>query len=480
MIRDNQTPIPPAPKLTVDPWSKATFMSETKTTRRTARRTAATSASDPRSFTVSAFAGLAVALLMGGCSAESRDTSTSTSTLWEMPSTTTSGSTDPAARYEVDVDGGFGSGSYPPGTTVHVWSAVSTTNGVAQRWSGDVGLLAEPDEWRTTFVMPARDVLLVATSNTQELALDTETFNGLTTVAKTVRYHFPPQMRGVVLFSHGTGGSGAFIESTEAFPLALALMADGYGVMSIDAEEAAAGDLNGDGKQRWVGRASTDNVDLGNLQVLFDSFEQRGLISTEIPKFALGMSAGGNFSHLLGTIAATPAAASFQQLRFAAVVSYCADATASRSSSLSTTPSAWYMCAADDNPEVSNAEARANKAELRQRGVATDYAEHSPSPLYDERFTRIDGIDAATSAAMAAELRAAGFTDDAGFITSVSDEITSAVSADPASFPTIMANPRVNQVRLQIKVMRAEHAMFADLTRRTIDFLDRFNPMPST
>ena len=221
-------------------------------------------------------------------------------------------------------------------------------------------------------------------------------------------------------------------------------------------------------------------VAVGNLQVLFDSFEQRGLISTEIPKFALGMSAGGNFSHLLGTIAATPAAASFQQLRFAAVVSYCADATASRSSSLSTTPSAWYMCAADDNPEVSNAEARANKAELRQRGVATDYAEHSPSPLYDERFTRIDGIDAATSAAMAAELRAAGFTDDAGFITSVSDEITSAVSADPASFPTIMANPRVNQVRLQIKVMRAEHAMFADLTRRTIDFLDRFNPMPST
>jgi len=398
----------------------------------------------------------------------------------EMPGTTAAGPSDPAARYEVTVDGGFGSGSYPPGATVHVWSAVSTTDGVAQRWSGDDGLLAEPDEWRTSFVMPARDVELVANSTTQVLALDTETFNGVTAVAKTVRYHFPAQMRGVVLFSHGTGGSGAFIESTEAFPVALALVADGYGVVSIDAEEAAAGDLNGDGKQRWVGRASADNVDLGNLQVLFDSFEERGLLSAGTPKFALGMSAGGNFSHLLGTVAATRAAARFPQLRFAAVVSYCADATASRSSSLSTTPSAWYMCAAEDNPEVSNVRARANEAELRRRGIATDYAEHSPSPLYDERFTRIDGIDATTSAAMAAELRAAGFTDGAGFITRASDEITATVTADPTAFPTIMTNPRVNQVRLQIRVMRAEHAMSADLTRRTIDFLDRFNPNPST
>jgi len=52
--------------------------------------------------------------------------------------------------------------------------------------------------------------------------------------------------------------------------------------------------------------------------------------------------------------------------------------------------------------------------------------------------------------------------------------------ADPASFPAIMSSPRSNLVRLQIKVMRAEHAMHADLTRRTIDFFDRFNPTPPT
>jgi hypothetical protein len=385
----------------------------------------------------------------------------------------------PATEHTVTVEGGYGSGTYRPGATVHIWSAVSTTTGVAQRWGGDVELLAEPDEWRTSFVMPAHDVTLVANSTAVSVVPTVERFTGVTSVAKTVRHILPPQMRGVVLFSHGTGGTGAFLESTEAFPLALALVADGYGVVSIDAEEAVAGDLNGDGKQRWIARAAVGNVDLGNLQVWFDSFEASGMIPAGTPKFALGMSAGGNFSHLLGTVAATPVAASFPQLRFAAAVSFCADATAAKSASLSTTPSAWYMCAAEDNPEVSNAEARANEAQLRGRGIATDYAEHGPSPLYGERFTRIDGIDATTSAAIAAELRAAGFVDEAGFISLDGDEIAAAVVADPASFPTITSSRQGAAIRSQLKVMRAEHAMSADLTRHTIDFFDRFNPTPA-
>jgi hypothetical protein len=420
-------------------------------------------------------------VVAAGCTAGSTTSTTDTVTTVPAASTSAAGTTTttPAGEHRVTVEGGYGSGVYPPGATVHVWSAASTTGDVVQRWSGDAALLAEPDEWRTSFVMPARDVALVANSTSLSIEPIVETFTGLTSVAKTVRYVLPANLRGVVLFNHGTGGSGAFLESTEAFPLALALVADGYGVVSIDAEEAVAGDLNGDGKQRWVARATADNVDLGNLQLLFDSLEARGSIPAGTPKLALGMSAGGNFSHLLGTLAATPAAAAFPQLRFVAVVSFCADATASRSASLSTTPSAWYMCAAEDNPEVSNAEARANEARLRGRGVATDYAEHGASPLYDERFTRIEGIDAVTSAAIAAELRAAGFVDEAGFITLDGDEIAAVVAAEPTSFPTIMSIRQGAAIRSQIKVMRAEHSMFADLTRRTIEFFDRFNPTPA-
>lgn len=381
--------------------------------------------------------------------------------------------------YVVSVSGGAGSGSYLPGSTVHVWSSVSTADGVARRWSGDVGLLAEPDEWHTTFVMPDRDVTLVANTTTQRVPLTVATFTGVTSEPKTVRYHFPPRMRGVVLFSHGTGGSSNYIEATETFPIALALVADGYGVLSTEAEESVAGDLNGDGKLRWSHRPLTTNVDLGNLAAMFADFEARGLIPAGTPKFALGMSAGGSFSHFLGTVGATPVASSFPQLRFAAVVSYCADASAAGSATLSVTPSAWFMCGAEDHPEVSNVAARANEATLRGRGIPTDYVEHPPSPLYDARFARIDGIDAATSAAIATELRSAGLVDEAGFISVDADVIASMVLANPAAFPTITSNPRGNAIRSQIKAMRAEHSMYSDYTRRNIDFFDRFNPTPA-
>ncbi len=376
----------------------------------------------------------------------------------------------------VTVSGGIGSGSYRPGTTVHVWSSVSTTNGVTRGWSGDEELLAEPNEWHTTFVMPDRDVELVVGTSAQTVSLTVETTNGVTAIPKTVRYFFPPAMRGVVLFSHGTGGSSRFVESTEAFPVALAFVADGYGVISTESEETAAGDLNGDGKERWITRPVSDNVDLGNLQVLFQSFQDRGLVPAGTPKFALGMSAGGSFSHALGTLGDTAAAPAFPQLRFAAVAGYCSDSTAARSGNRSSTPSAWFMCGAEDNPEVSNTEARANEAAMRARGIPTDYLEHAPSPLYDQRFTRINGIDGATSTAMAAELRTAEFVDAAGFITVDGDEIARRVLADPDAFPTIMSSPSANEVRNQIKVMRAEHSMYADATRRNVDFFDRFNP----
>jgi hypothetical protein len=317
---------------------------------------------------------------------------------------------------------------------------------------------------------------LAAQTTTRSVTLKSEQFKGVTSVSKTVRYHFPANMRGVVMFNHGTGGSGRIIESAEAWPIALSLIADGYGVVSIDAEEAVAGDQDGNGKLRWNSRGTAANVDLRNIQALFDSFISRKLLNSTTRKFALGMSAGGAFSHFLGTVRSTSIAANFPQLRFAAVVSYCADATGTSSATVTQTPSAWYMCGAEDNPEVSNAEAKANEAKLRSRGIATQYFEHQPSPLYDGRFARIARISSATSKAMAAELRKAGLVDTAGFIKIDGDQVAARVRSSPSAFPQISANPNQAAIKSQIKTMRAEHSMFADFTRRTVDFFNRFNP----
>lgn len=380
--------------------------------------------------------------------------------------------------FHLEVVNGYGSGVYKVGQTVHVWSAASTINEVAMPWTADASLLNEPGEWHSTLVMPAHDVRIVANTQQQDLYLAVEQFHGSTNVPKAVRYYFPPAMRGVVIFSHGTGGSSKFIEGTEAFVIALALVQKGYGVLSTESEEAASGNPGPDGKSRWNTRFVSDNVDLQNLQILLSDLETRGLIPFATPKFALGMSAGGAQSHFLGAISASAIASSFPQLRFEAVVSYCADATGSRSAAISTTPSAWFMCGAEDNPEVSNEQARENSRTLASRGIPVDFIAHPPSPLYDERFTRIAGIGTGTSMAMAAELHAAGFVDDAGFINTNGDVITQFIVDNPASFPVIVGQSgKLRDIRAQLKAMRAEHTMYSDYTQRTINWFERFNPV---
>lgn len=389
--------------------------------------------------------------------------------------TTTSNPAPAPAEYTVEVDGGYGSGSHRPGDTVHVWSAASPADRVVDAWTGDASLLAAPGEWRTSFVMPERDVRLRANSRPAAVTLIEETWRGATEVSKEVRYAVPATPRGVVLVSHGTGGSSSFIEGVEPFALTLALLDAGYGVVSAEAEEVVAGDLDGDGKIRWSTRSIRSNVDLRNVDMLFGDLEARGILPDGLPKFALGMSNGGSFSHFLGSVSATPFAEQFPELRFGAVVSFCADASSVHRRTPTTTPSAWFMCGAEDNAEVSNDQARTTEAALRGRGVPTEYAENPPSPLYPERFTRVAGISPATSRDMTEELYRGGVVDPAtGMVTLDADEIAARVAADPATYPVLSAqDAALREVRTQLKVTRAEHSMFSDFTRRTLDLLER-------
>lgn len=381
--------------------------------------------------------------------------------------------TDTCDPCPLTVVGGYGSGDYAAGTVVHLWADLMPERELLTQWTGDADLLDRPAEWHTTLVMPPRPATVEAVVETRNEPLTETTFSGSTSFNKTLLYYAPAAPVGLILFLHGTGGNSGMILKSEARYIAAAAIARGYAVASFEAEEVVQGDLDGNDKERWDPGLTADNIDFANLDLLVAWLRDEAIIGAQTPLYTIGMSNGGAMSVGLGAVAASSIAAQFPNLRFGAVVSYCAGGRAA-SADITTTPTAWLLCAHDDNEEVSNDEAIANSATLAAHGIDTVVDLHPASPLYDERFARIEGLSVDTSRAIAAELRTANFVGADGLFTTPTDDIVAAVQAVPSSFPTTLSLPgeQLKEVVGQIKVMQAEHYLYADWASRTLDFIN--------
>ena len=384
-----------------------------------------------------------------------------------------------AGSFAVTVTDGYGDGIYNPGDLVHVFSSAVPGSTYHVQWQSIGATPLRPAEWHTTFTMPANDVTVSAQVETRSVTLTESFFAGSTALPKRVRWFIPNNPRALMLMLHGTGGSAEFIRRTESRAVVLAAVERGYAVLSYEAEEVQAGDLNGDMKIRWDAGVTTNNVDFANLDALIADMRNQGFIPPAIPTVVMGMSNGGSMSLSLGAITGVPAvAAQFSNLRFAAAASHCASGRIT-SAALTTTPTAWYLCRQDMNPSVGmqgNLQAESFSAALANRGVATEVIYHEPSPLYDERFTRIDGITPATSMSIVQELRTAGFVGGDGYLDAPPADITAAYVANPNAFPTIRGVTPTQRLEItnQIGAVFADHAFFADLAEAMLDFLDRF------
>jgi dienelactone hydrolase len=329
--------------------------------------------------------------------------------------------------------------------------------------------MPDNEEWHTTLTVPSTSATLTANVSTLNIAFSTRSYTAATTATKTARFWVPANPRGLILLLHGTGGSSNFIEQAETRSFALKAISKGYAVLAPEAEEVAAGDIDLNGKIQWDIALNTSNIDFRSLDALLASLVSTNVIPAGLPYYIAGMSNGGSMAISLGAIAATSGAPSFPNLRFKAVISYCAQGSQT-AASITTTPSAFYLCGNDDNDNVSNTQALANSQTLVTRGVPTVGILHPATPLYDQRFIRVSGVSPAQSLAIANELRGGGFVDSNGFIGTASSAISAAVTASPSSFPTISALTLGQQRELlaQISVMRAEHQFYSDWTSRSL------------
>lgn len=379
---------------------------------------------------------------------------------------------DVTETHTLTVVHGYGSGTYAPGAIVHVWAAVLPWTELVEGWSGDADLLDFPAEWHATLTMPSRDVTLEAQIKPMDVTLDESTFQGSTQLPKTVLSHWPASPKGLVFLLHGTGGSAKMIEKAEERYLALSAVDRGYAVLATEAEEVVAGDQNADEKIRWNPALVKDNVDFANLDWLVGWLRQEGKIGAGAPLYVIGMSNGGAMALSLGAVGGSNVATDFPNLRFEGAVSVCANGRLT-SAQLTTTPTAWLLCANDDNDQVSNDDARANSDVLRERGIPTLVDEHPASPLYDQRFMRVPGVDEATSAALAEGLRGGGFVGPDGLFVVSTDEMQAQVQSDPDAFSELMSmGDALPEVVNQIRVMQAEHQFYSDWAARALDFLE--------
>lgn len=363
---------------------------------------------------------------------------------------------------------GAGPATASPGTQVELWSSILPQSQILLSWSGGT-FTPDIEEWHTTLTVPSANATLTANVMTLNITFDTLGYTAPTTATKTARFWVPANPRGLILLLHGTGGSSTFIEQAETRSFALKAISKGYAVLAPEAEEVAAGDLDLNGKIQWDIALNGSNIDFRSLNGLLGSLVSNSVIPAGLPYYIAGMSNGGSMAISLGAVAATGSGPSFPNLRFKAVISYCAQGSQS-AASITTTPSAFFLCGNDDNENVSNAQALANSQTLMMRGVATIGMLHPATPLYDQRFIRVSGVSAAQSAAIANELRAAGFVDTNGFVSTSSSAISAAVTASPASFPTIsrLTAGQQRELLAQISVMRAEHQFFSDWTSRSL------------
>jgi len=371
--------------------------------------------------------------------------------------------------FNLVVNNGYGSASYTAGETVHVWSKEIPANSVFDKWTGNIDNLADLDEWHTTLVMPAGNTTIAANfRSVAPYAIKLEQIRGVNNL-KDVYYYFPAQYKGVIYFSHGSGGDADnWIDVIENRQMVKDAIADTFAAIITEAEEITLNtDLDGDGKMRWstFPLDSVANIDMANLKAITDTLIKRGVMTRATPRFAVGMSNGGGFSASLA-----------ETFKFKAAVSYCHPTSVSLAP-IATVPLQWCMAKYDQHESVGpagNAQALANHQTLLSRGIPTRHFLFDHSPVYPERFLRVTGISAATSTVLFNGLKNFGALDAKNYMRFNADSLVSLLRANPANFPayTSLTATQRSGVNNQLDVSFADHQFFSDFNKKTLKFLN--------
>ena len=370
---------------------------------------------------------------------------------------------------------GTGTATLPAGSLVDIFAVAPAANQVFDRWTGDVAALGnDPLAARlphAVVTMPAAPVTLTATYKDAPLWTAT-VVNGFNAqppadpaarglVTTTLRFHIPPNPRGLVFLLHASGGSDAdWFTRPDALLIARDLVAAGYGVAALGSVNAANG--------RWDLRPPlAANPDALNHAAALEKFSREGLLPPRTPVFMIGAGAGGDAAVQIGELLAT--AASSWPVRGAVLYAAAGTEALALTSHL---PQLIMLAPGDASvtPAALNA-ARRNVQLAVGRGLPAALLMTTMAPLTAENLRLLaataPNFTASDAQAVWQALKAAGCVDANGYVLSVP-----AADALKSALPAAYAG-RAADIVARLAVAAAREPLASESSARVIDFFER-------
>jgi dienelactone hydrolase len=363
-----------------------------------------------------------------------------------------------AQSFNLTVINGSGSGVYPAGSVVDIWANPyedpdlsrivdepddpSAPLRVFDRWTLDTGFVTDVFGAHTTVTMPAANVQVVAHYK------DAPRWNPLRAI-----WRIPPDARGVIFLFHGRFTNAfTMFYSAEQKRFAMDALARGYGVVALDSFDRV--------NRAWDEREfALENVDMLRVAQVRSDLIAQGLLTPAVPIYLMGISNGGMFASLF-----TAENQSQIGVTVAAAAIYIASGNL-RVMATSEVPTIFVLAENDSTPNVLEG-ALTVFADLVSRDIPSQLWIHTPSPVYPERFWRVDEISGFDSHAIQASLANAGLLDADGFLIDHPDD-SNWQQVVPAQYRELNS-----QLQEQLYVLYAEHRFMSDFNNRVLDFFD--------
>ena len=365
-----------------------------------------------------------------------------------------------AAQSVLTVINGSGSGVYEVNSVAHIWANPyedgnpehaldepedpGAPRRIFDKWTGDTVYLADPNSAHTTLVMPENDATVAAQYK------DSPHW-----VAPRVISYFPPNHKGVIFAFHGHGGSAtSWVNNIELRIFFNDANSRGYAMIVLDSFDRV--------ERAWDGNiAVSDNIDLQRVAAVREDLILRGKMDPTDAIYVLGISNGGIFASLFD--AQTQESLGFSVLAAAIYISM-GDAWVMEETTVPTI----FALAENDTAYggAINVGALRSFHSLFYRGVPTQYWANPASPIYPERFWRIDGLSQTDSEAIYTALKNADFLDENDFLweSPISSNWKDVIPPEYENY--------IFDIQEQLMVGFAEHQFMSDFNHKVFSFFD--------